>query len=308
MSTDRDTTRIVRSWLRTDEHESAARVLDAVLDQLDTTPQRRAAWWPARRFLVMSTPLRWGATAVVAVVLALVGYTYFDGNGGVGDATSTPSASASSSPSPTLTPAPTPVVSGELPPSGEIMQGSYIVADPFPVEIGLEIGPGWQMWGGGVHGDVVAMFEDSPDPPAGHGIIFVIVDNLYADPCRALGGTLDPALGPSVSDLATALASQTSTESSDPVAVLIDGYDGLFLDYRNTGDACGTVTRWPTSGGGDRVALVGERDQVWILDVDGVRLVIDAFSFGGTAQADLDEMRSMIESLDLGPAAGGSQP
>ena len=37
MSTDRNPTRIVRSWLRSDEHESADRVLDAVLDQLDTT-------------------------------------------------------------------------------------------------------------------------------------------------------------------------------------------------------------------------------------------------------------------------------
>ena len=55
MSTDRDITRIVRSWLRTDEHESADRVLDAVLDQLDTTPQRRSTWWPARRFSQMST-------------------------------------------------------------------------------------------------------------------------------------------------------------------------------------------------------------------------------------------------------------
>jgi hypothetical protein len=118
-------------------------------------------------------------------------------------------------------------------------------------------------------------------------------------------GTLDPPLGPSVDDLATALANQTSTESTDPVAVSIEGYEGLFLDYHNTGDECGTVIRWPTSGGGDRVGLVGERDQVWILDVDGVRLVIDAFSFGATEQADLDEMRALIEGLDLGPAAGG---
>ena len=43
-----DTTRIVRSWLRMDEHESADRVLDVVLDSLDATPQRRP-WWPARR-------------------------------------------------------------------------------------------------------------------------------------------------------------------------------------------------------------------------------------------------------------------
>ena len=36
MSTDRETTRIVRSWLNTEERESADRVLDAVLDRLDT--------------------------------------------------------------------------------------------------------------------------------------------------------------------------------------------------------------------------------------------------------------------------------
>ena len=54
MSTDRDATRIVRSWLRTDEHESADRVLDTVLALLDATPQRRA-WWPARRIADMNT-------------------------------------------------------------------------------------------------------------------------------------------------------------------------------------------------------------------------------------------------------------
>ena len=43
MSTDRET-RIVRSWLQTDEHESAERLLGTVLDRLDTTPQRRPLW------------------------------------------------------------------------------------------------------------------------------------------------------------------------------------------------------------------------------------------------------------------------
>jgi hypothetical protein len=58
MSTDRDTRRIVRSWLKTEERESADRVLDAVLDRLDTTPQRRATWWPARRNPDMSNIFR----------------------------------------------------------------------------------------------------------------------------------------------------------------------------------------------------------------------------------------------------------
>ena len=45
MTAERDTTRVVRSWLRADEHESADRLLHTVLARLDTTPQRRP-WWP----------------------------------------------------------------------------------------------------------------------------------------------------------------------------------------------------------------------------------------------------------------------
>ena len=45
MSTDRDVTRIVRSWLHEDAHEDADRILNLVLDQIDTTPQRLARGW-----------------------------------------------------------------------------------------------------------------------------------------------------------------------------------------------------------------------------------------------------------------------
>jgi hypothetical protein len=293
MSTERDTTRIVRSWLRTDEHESADRVLDAVLDQIDATPQRRATWWPARRFLDMSTPFRWGAVAVAAVALAIVGIAAFRG-GGVGTSIQSPSNDAASH---GASPSATPVENGSLPAAGAIAPGSYLIDDPFPVHLGLQIGPGWSMWGGPFDRQVGAIYEGSPDD---HGIIFVIVHNTYADACDAAAGSSTPAIGPTVDDLAAALVAQASTESSAPVAVTIDGYSGVYLDYRNPGDECGTVTRWPTTGG-NRVALAGERDQVWILDVDGTRLVIDAFSFAATSDEDLAEMREMVESLDLGP-------
>jgi hypothetical protein len=96
MSTDRDTTRIVRSWLKTDEYESADRVLDAVLDQLDTTPQRRATWWPARRLPPMSTSLRYGIAAAVVAVAAVVSFSFLANQVGP-PSTPTPSASASGS-------------------------------------------------------------------------------------------------------------------------------------------------------------------------------------------------------------------
>ena len=53
MSTDRDVTRIVRSWLEEGVTALPDRVLDAVLDQLPATPQRRAPW-PARRLRDMN--------------------------------------------------------------------------------------------------------------------------------------------------------------------------------------------------------------------------------------------------------------
>ena len=53
MSTDRDVTRIVRSWLEEGATALPDRVLDTVLDQLPATPQRRA-WWPAWRFREMN--------------------------------------------------------------------------------------------------------------------------------------------------------------------------------------------------------------------------------------------------------------
>ena len=83
MDTGPDVTRIVRSWLHTDEHESADRVLGVVLDQLDTTRQRRP-WWPARRIADMNTYAKLLIAAAAVVVVAVVGINLLPGNGGVG--------------------------------------------------------------------------------------------------------------------------------------------------------------------------------------------------------------------------------
>jgi hypothetical protein len=83
MSTDRDTTRIVRSWLTVEENESADRVLGAVLDRLDATPQRRTTSWSTRRFPDMNTMMKYGLGAVAAVAaVALVGVVALNGNVG----------------------------------------------------------------------------------------------------------------------------------------------------------------------------------------------------------------------------------
>ena len=105
MSTDRDMTRIVRSWLRTDEHESADRVLDNVLALLDATPQRRSLW-PTRRIVDMNSVAKLATAIAAVVVAAVVGINLLPGGVGPGD-DPTPSPSPSPSPSPTAPPEPT---------------------------------------------------------------------------------------------------------------------------------------------------------------------------------------------------------
>lgn len=73
MSTDRDTTRVVRSWLDEGVNRLPDRVLDAVLDQIPATPQRRH-FWSAWRPSEMNLYAKLIAGAAAAVVIAFLGY------------------------------------------------------------------------------------------------------------------------------------------------------------------------------------------------------------------------------------------
>ena len=85
MSSDRELTRIVQSWLEDGVNVLPDRVLDDVLAQVPVTPQRRVTWWPARRVIDMSNTVRWvGAAAAVLVLVVIVGFgTGFFGPRGV---------------------------------------------------------------------------------------------------------------------------------------------------------------------------------------------------------------------------------
>ncbi len=70
-ASDRDVNRAIRSWLHEDRHEDVSRVAGAVLDQVETIPQRRATWWPAWRTPTMNKFLTIGLGAAAVVVVAL---------------------------------------------------------------------------------------------------------------------------------------------------------------------------------------------------------------------------------------------
>ena len=94
-ASDRDVNRAIRSWLHEDRHEDVSRIAGAVLDQVETTPQRRS-WWPARRISDMNTYVKFAIAAAAVLVVAVVGYNFLPVRGGVGG----PTATASPSPAP----------------------------------------------------------------------------------------------------------------------------------------------------------------------------------------------------------------
>jgi len=96
MSTERDLTGIVRSWLEDGATSLPERVLDDVLARVPTTPQRRPSW-PAWRFHSMSSPFKIALVAAAIGALALVSLDFLPRSHGIGAA---PAPSPSSSPSP----------------------------------------------------------------------------------------------------------------------------------------------------------------------------------------------------------------
>jgi hypothetical protein len=141
------------------------------------------------------------------------------------------------------------------------------------------------------------------------------VARVFRDPCHWVGQDYDP--GPTVEDLVAALLAQPTRNATQPTDVTLAGYSGKYLEWSVPADlqsstwtdfdACDiqptdvvhrNFQSWLGNGMGNRYEQVpGQIDQLWVLDVDGQRLVIDATYSPDTVQADRDELGSVVASL-----------
>ncbi|WP_456845654.1 hypothetical protein [Cellulomonas sp. P5_C6] len=120
------------------------------------------------------------------------------------------------------------------------------------------------------------------------------IQSVYTHPCDASG--YPETVGPSVADLAGALAAQPMREGTDPAAVTIGGYDGLYVELSTPHDLDFTTCRqgyfhsWPGRSQRDG----GQMDLLWILDVDGQRITFDV-SYPPTATpSQVDQMKEIV--------------
>ena len=99
MNSERDANRIVRSWLEAGSNGIPDRVLDAVLSELPSTPQRRSRWSPWRS-QTMNAFIKIGAVAAVVLLAVVVGTRFLPGDAIVGVPAETSSPAPSATPSP----------------------------------------------------------------------------------------------------------------------------------------------------------------------------------------------------------------
>lgn len=297
MSTDREVTRIVRSWLEEGATALPDRVLDAVLDQVPATRQRRARW-PAWRLPKMRTPIKIVLAAAAVVVLAVVGVNLVPRNGGVGGP-----------PSAVPTPSPTPAPAL---PIGQIPPGRYrnlFVTYTLPA--------GWST----PNASSVTIFKDSTTTPP-TGMVFDLwggIDTVYSDPCH--WKTTAVKIGPTVDNLVAALVGQQRGSTVTPVDVTIDGFPGKEIDLMVpldvkaspgvnedggsdfiTGCDGGVYKSWTDASGGDRYNQgPGQHDLLDILDVNGQTRVINRVFWQANTAADRAELQSIIDSIKITP-------
>jgi hypothetical protein len=305
MTTERDMTRIVRSWLRTDEHESADRVLDNVLALLDATPQRRS-WWPARRIADMNTFAKLATAIAAVVVAAVVGINLLPG-GGPGGPTASPSPSPSPSPytSPSPTPTPPPSAAALIfAPAGPLDPGRHALSEdrrPFSVMVPA----GWSSSGancGICASDAGYLFrgtDGSTDPGAVWMPVWS-VDVVSADPCAKV-----PAPGAtSAAELAADVAALPGTDViTAPEDVTVGGRPAKHVAIKVREDIECTPRQfqmWGDNGVFRWATTLGETNHVWIADLEGGgHFWIEAETYKGSTPALQEEIQAMIDSIEF---------
>jgi len=283
MSSDRDTTNIVRSWLEEGVSVLPDRVLDEVLAHVPTTPQRRqslAGW----RNWQMSSFVRLGVAgaAVVAIIVAAA-FLLGRGNVGVIGPSVVPTSSL------TLQPFP----DGRISP----MTARYAIELPHAqLDAVMTLDQGWHSGGWFVRRGQAA-------------VIFYTPENVNADACHQDKTLPDPAIGPTVDDFLNALSAQRNSEMTSPEDVTIAGTTAKRIELQASANAPCRIVRWWTDpccgepafrGTGADAAGRANPDTVWVLDVDGQRVAVVAYwdhSNIAMGRAILD----LVNSLEFAP-------
>ena len=125
------------------------------------------------------------------------------------------------------------------------------------------------------------------------------------NPLATAEGQLDPPVGPTVEDLVQAILAHPGWSArTAPSDVMIDGHPGQLVHLTIPGDAPLTPEEGDAfylfvdpQGGQYWGGAPGQTFDLYIVDVEGERLVIDAYHYPDTSEEDLAAQRTVVESV-----------
>ena len=292
MSAARDVNRIVRSWIREEEHDSADRVLEIVLSRLETTPQRRP-FWPPRRFATVNGYAKLAIAAAAVLVVAIIGYQFLPRTGGVGG-------QPTPAPSPTTIPSPSASILPLLI-DGALLPGTYrkvrFTNQPLTLNVPA---PGW------AHVDNFITKGDAWD---GNGVTLATwqVSHIYSDSCNWEGTLVAVDSAPSV---VAALVAQQGHTTSGPSDTTLGGQPAtrieLSLEASFDVAACdrSIVRLWPDAGPREQYGLPiypGQTSVVYVVDHGVFTTLVVSIQNDDSAPADVTEMDAILASIQFVP-------
>ena len=312
MSADRpDFDRALRTWFEDGPTVMNDRVVDTIADRIARQPQRRTWRLPWRPF--MNAYVKPAAGLAAVLVVAVVGYNLLARQPGFGGGT--PSAGSTSAPSVQPSPSPGAGTVVELP-EGSLPGGRYRIG-PFTAVPSLtaaaDVPSGWF----GAPPWAVAG-PTTEEPPDGILIGFFEASGLFSDPChwdvdgtgsRTQPGDID--VGPAVIDLVEALQASEAYTSTTPSQVSFGEFLGYEMEIQlpdvdlsecDKDDGRGRYfvfsgdTPYAQGNGTD-----GDRWHLFVVDVDGTRVIVAVLYFEGTPVAEQEAAQAIIELLEFAP-------
>lgn len=303
----------VAAWLDEGPITGPEQVLSNAFAQARSVRQDRA--WLHRR----STLTRF-QTMTATITLAAVAVLAFGVGVGIAPrgpdvAAPAPSASPAATPAPSESPAATPAPLSQMRGAGTYTVTPFVGADwapcgpseetCFEAEVDDDLRFTFTVpdgWTAAPLGSDVWLAAEHNSGPAGAGFLIGRGGWLYSDPCT--GGDSDLGIGPGVDEFVYALTENYALtddsvlEVSEPVEITLAGFPGQYLEIRGPADLsdCPTFAAWgPTF----HAQGANDRQPIWVVDVDGVRVVIHGSEYPGTAPERSAELRAIVESMRI---------
>jgi hypothetical protein len=156
---------------------------------------------------------------------------------------------------------------------------------------------GWE----GIIG-TIWLAEKGNGAPDGAGLLVGRGAWLLTDPCTKAEHAIPPdvEVGPSVDDFADAIADHPLLDATDPVDVTLAGYSGKFIELTVPADISMCEVYRPFDPG-IYAQGPGHLWHLWILDVDGLRLVVQSTDYAGTSAKHRSELQAIVDSIKIEP-------